>query len=280
LHDGKVDGGTVTFWVNSDYQGQTYKLMFTGTISATGDQIAFAFGTEDRSWSAQMTAARSVEPASAPAVPDITGTWKGSFDFQGTSMPLSIHLTSSAGVVTGTVEGLPTTPAEIHEGKLDGDTVSFWLNTDYQGQTYKLLYKGKISAGQIAFAFGTDDGSWGTQMTAVRSADAAPAPAGPDVTGTWKGNFESQGTNFSLTIHLTSSAGVVTGTVEGLPTTPAEIHEGKLDGDTVSFWLNTDYMGQKYKVICKGKVSVGQIAFTLALEDGSWSTDIVTTKAM
>ena len=58
-------------------------------------------------------------------------------------MPLTIHLTSSAGVVTGTVEGLPTTPAEIHEGKLDGDTVSFWLNTDYQGQTYKLTLQGQ-----------------------------------------------------------------------------------------------------------------------------------------
>ena len=77
-------------------------------------------------------------------------------------MPLTFHLTSAAGVVTGTVEGLPTTPAEIHEGKLDGDTVSFWLNTDYQGQTYKLVYKGKVTAGQIAFTFGTDDGSWGS----------------------------------------------------------------------------------------------------------------------
>ncbi len=280
LHDGKVDGSTVTFWVNSDYQGQTYKLVFTGTISATGDQIAFTFGTEDKSWSAQMTATRSAETAPAPAVPDITGTWKGSFDFQGTSVPLTIHLTSAAGVVTGTVEGLPTTPAEIHEGKLDGDTVTFWVNTDYQGQTYKVVYKGKISAGQIAFTFGTDDGSWGTQMTAVKSAELTTTPAGPDVTGTWKGSFDSQGTTFSLTIHLTSAAGVVTGTVEGLPTTPAEIHEGKLDGDTVSFWLNTDYQGQNYKMICKGKVSAAKIAFTLALDDGSWSTDMTATKAM
>jgi hypothetical protein len=195
-------------------------------------------------------------------------------------MPLVIHLTSSAGVVTGTVEGLPTTPAEIHEGKLDGDTVTFWLNTDYQGQTYKLLYKGKISAGQIAFTFGTDDGSWGAQMTATKSAETAPAHAGADITGTWKGSFASQGTNFSLTIHLTSEAGVVTGTVEGLSTTSAEIHEGKLDGDMVSFWLNTDYQGQKYKLIYKGKVSAGKIAFTFGIDDGSWSTDMTATKAM
>ena len=84
-------------------------------------------------------------------------------------MPLTFHLTSAASVVTGTVEGLPTTPAEIHEGTLDGDTVSFWVNTDYQGQTYKLVYKGKVTAGQIAFSFGTDDGSWGTEITVTRT---------------------------------------------------------------------------------------------------------------
>jgi len=177
------------------------------------------------------------------------------------------------------VEGLPTTPAEIHDGKVEGDTVTFWVNTDYEGTAYKLVYKGKVTVDGIKFTFGTDDGSWGAQMTVARSAETAPAPAGLDVTGTWKGNFDFQGTSMPLAIHLTSSAGVVTGTVEGLPTTPAEIHEGKLDGDTVSFWLNTDYQGQKYKLICKGKVSDGQIAFALALEDGSWSTDMVTTKA-
>src|SRR5271169_2536053 len=77
---------------------------------------------------------------------DATGTWKGKFDFQGTSIPLTFHLTVASGAVTGTVEGLPTTPAEIHDGKVDGDAVTFWVNTDYQGQTYKIMYTGKVSA--------------------------------------------------------------------------------------------------------------------------------------
>jgi hypothetical protein len=47
--------------------------------------------------------------------------------------------------------------------------VTFWVNTDYQGQTYKVVYKGKISAAQIAFTFGTDDGSWGTEMTVTKA---------------------------------------------------------------------------------------------------------------
>jgi hypothetical protein len=213
---------------------------------------------------------------------DASGTWKGAFDFDGSSVPLTFHLTVANGAVTGTVEGLPTTPAELHDGKVDGSTVTFWVNTDYQGQAYKLVFKGTISAAadQIAFSIATEDGTWSAQMTAARSAETAPAPAAPDITGTWKGSFDFQGTSVPLTIHLTSAAGIVTGTVEGLPTTPAEIHEGKQDGDTVTFWVNTDFQGQTYKLVYKGKISAGQIAFTFGTDDESWGAVMTATKSM
>ncbi len=227
-----------------------------------------------------LVALLAMLPAAKAA--DASGTWKGALYFQGSNVPLTFHFTVANGALTGTVEGLPTTPAELHDGKLDGSTVTFWVNTDFQGQTYKLVFKGIVSAAgdQIAFSFGTEDGTWDTQMTAAKSAETAPAMAGLDVTGTWKGSFDFQGTSTPLTIHLTSTAGVVTGTVEGLPTTPAEVHEGKLDGDTVSFWLNTDYQGQTYKLVYKGKVTAGQIAFSFGTDDGTWGTQMTATKAM
>ena len=82
----------MTFWVNTDYQGQTYNCVYTGKVSAAGDAIAFTFGTEDRGWSTQLTATKSTE--TAPRLgPDVTGTWKGAFDFQGNNVPLTFHLT-------------------------------------------------------------------------------------------------------------------------------------------------------------------------------------------
>lgn len=215
---------------------------------------------------------------------DASGTWKGSFDFQGASVPMTFHLTVANGSLTGTVEGLPTTPAEINGGKVEDNTITFWVNTDYQGQTYKLQYTGKLSpAGdEIAFNFGTDDGSWSAQMTVEKSADAgtapAPTPTAVDVTGTWKGSFDFNGNSVPLTFHLITAAGAVTGTLDGLPTTPAEIHDGKLAGDTLTFWVTTDYQGQPYKLICTGKISTGQIVFTLGTEDGSWSTELTAQK--
>lgn len=116
-----------------------------------------------------MPAKRDVPATAAQSAPDVTGNWKGAFDFNGDSVALVFKLKSADGAVTGTVEGLETSPAEIHEGKIDGDTVSFWVNSDYQGETYKLVYKGKIAADQIKFSFGTDDGSWGAELTATKS---------------------------------------------------------------------------------------------------------------
>ena len=107
--------------------------------------------------------------ALALSAAEVSGTWKGSFDFNGTAVPLTINLKNAADGLTGTIEGLPTTPTEIHDGKVDGDSVTFWIKTDYQGETYKIVYKGKVNGDEIHFTFGTEDGSWGSELTAKKS---------------------------------------------------------------------------------------------------------------
>ena len=207
-------------------------------------------------------------------------------------MPLVFHLSSAAGVVTGTIEGLPVTPTEIHEGKADSDTVTFWVNTDYEGTTYKIVFKGKIGDGEIDFNFGTEDGSWGADLVAKNSesspaatpatpaAAQATAPAAVDVTGNWKAAFDFQGTSVPLVFHLAAKEGVVTGTIEGLATTPTEIHDGKVDGDTITFWFNSDYAGTTYKIVGKGKITADGISLAIGTEDGSWGTDMTATKVI
>lgn len=210
---------------------------------------------------------------------DPSGTWKGAFDFQGSSIPLTFHLAIDGAKVTGTVEGLPTTPAEIHDGTLNGETVSFWVNTDYEGQTYKLVYQGKIGADAISFDFGTEDGSWSSPLMVKKSTESASAPApAPDVTGDWSGTFDLNGTPTELKFHLKNSGEAVTGTVERPGASPTEIHEGKIDGDTVSFWITTDYEGQSYTIVYKGKIAPGQIDFDFGTADDSWSSQVVAKK--
>jgi hypothetical protein len=100
----------------------------------------------------------------------LDGDWKGAFDFDGNSVPVVLHLTAKGADVTGTIEGMPSSPSDIKEGKLDGDSVTFWINTDYQGTTYKLVYKGKVTGDEIHFQFGTEDGSWGADLVVKRAA--------------------------------------------------------------------------------------------------------------
>jgi len=196
---------------------------------------------------------------------DLAGTWKGSFDLQGTNMPVTFHLTVTGSNVTGTLEGLPTSPVEIHDGKAVGDTVRFWVNTDYEGTAYKLVFTGKASEGQIEFSFGTDDGSWGTAMTARKSEGVPVKPVAPEMASTWRGDFAFEGSRVALAFKLKESGETITGTVEGLPTTPAEVHDGKAEGDTITFWVNTDYQGQTYRLVFKGKIAVSEIKFTFVV---------------
>jgi hypothetical protein len=256
-------------------------LMGAAALAQSPEQTGSAAATATPAQSVtQPQTLPATEPASQTAAQPTTlaGTWKGSFDFNGSAMPITLHLTAATDGVTGTVEGLPTTPAVIHDGKIAGDALTFWVDTDYQGTTYKLIYTGKISPGQIVFTFGTDDGSWSARLTVTRMPEQEPAA--PDLTGAWKGAFDFNGDSVPLTFHFTSAAGAVTGTVEGLPTTPAQIHDGKIDGDTLTFWLTTDYQGQPYKLLYKGKIAAGQIVFKFGTEDGSWGTNLTATRSL
>ena len=63
----------------------------------------------------------------------MTGDWKGTFDMNGSPMELKFHLKSTGNAVSGTMERPGAPPSEVHEGKIEGDTVSFWITTDYEG---------------------------------------------------------------------------------------------------------------------------------------------------
>jgi len=230
-----------------------------------------------------LAVALAVSPMAGAA--DLSGTWKGSFDFNGNSVPTALNLKVAGTDVAGTVEGLPNSPADIHEGKVDGDNVTFWVNTDYQGTTYKLVYKGKVTGDHIDFSFGTDDGSWGATLTVKKDVAVAAAPAAVpeppkaiDVTGAWKGAWDLNGTNMPLVLNLKSSVAAVTGTAEGMGAAPIDIHDGKVDGNVVTFWLNSDYQGQTYVLNYKGTVTGNQIDFAFGTADGGWGASVTVKK--
>ncbi len=99
---------------------------------------------------------------------DLTGSWKGQFDFNGNPVPLTFDLKANGDALSGSITGLPAGVAEIKEGKIQGNAVTFSIMTQYQGDPVKLLYKGQVQDDGIHFNMGTEDGSWGVDFVAKR----------------------------------------------------------------------------------------------------------------
>ena len=105
--------------------------------------------------------------AAVASAADLTGKWQGSIRFNEQAVPLTFDLKGET-EITGTVS-LPGGAAQIKDGKLEGENLSFWVMTEYQGNPIKLVYRGKVNGSEINFEFGTEDGSWGTKVVAKKT---------------------------------------------------------------------------------------------------------------
>jgi hypothetical protein len=95
---------------------------------------------------------------------DATGKWAGSLDAGGAVHNLTFDLKASGDTLTGIISGLKDTASEVKDGKIQGDTVTFWAMGEYQGQPIKLVYTGKVSESEIHFVMGLDDGSCSSDL--------------------------------------------------------------------------------------------------------------------
>jgi hypothetical protein len=89
---------------------------------------------------------------------DLTGKWIGTSP---DGYPLVLTLKGEAAQATGSMLGTDgKTEYPIKDVKLDGDVLSFTVDSEYQGGPVKLLAKVKIGADQLQFHVETADGAW------------------------------------------------------------------------------------------------------------------------
>ncbi|HUB79898.1 MAG TPA: hypothetical protein VMB03_13920 [Bryobacteraceae bacterium] len=86
--------------------------------------------------------------ATAPAA-DIGGTWKGTADFGGQSIERTFVFKVDGNKLTGETTSELLGKSTIEDGKIDGDNISFTITADFQGNSLKMTYKGKISGDTI-----------------------------------------------------------------------------------------------------------------------------------
>ncbi len=100
------------------------------------------------------------------AATDISGQWKGASD-EGPAFTFNFKMDGAK--LTGSMLNQEGKELPIEEAKLDGDNISFSVNSEWQGQPIKLVAKGKVTADAIQLNIGTEGGAWGTEVDLKRA---------------------------------------------------------------------------------------------------------------
>ena len=115
---------------------------------------------------------------------DVTGTWKADFETQRGLQKYIFTLKQDGASVTGKAsaerEG-ERREAELKEGKVEGDTVTFVEPLRVQDRELQITYTGKISGDEIKFTrkvgdFGSSEATAKREVTATNAAAATPSP--------------------------------------------------------------------------------------------------------
>src|SRR5215467_15220956 len=79
---------------------------------------------------------------------DITGTWTASFDTQVGVQNYTYTFKVEGNKLTGHMKS-QYSDADIQEGTVNGDDISFVENMTFEGMPLRIVYKGKISGDEI-----------------------------------------------------------------------------------------------------------------------------------
>lgn len=195
------------------------------------------------------------------------GTWKWTYETQsGQTIESSVKLKLEGDKLTGTFIGRGGTGAEIQDGKLEQDQISFTVVRERNGQKMTSKYSGKLAGDAIKGKIETErDGQTRTRDW-VAKRDSGTATAA----GTWKWSFEIPGgqtlePSAKLTQAGDKLTGVLTmgdrerpiseGTVKGAEVrfkvvskrddrTVTSNYQGTLSGDTIKGKWDSDWTGE------------------------------------
>ena len=95
-------------------------------------------------------------PAAALAA-DITGNWTGTLQAGDNPVPLTFAFKQDGEKLTGTVTG-PGGPLPLNDGKVTGDKISFYVQTDMNGSPTKFMSEGTIKGEEITITIKAEGG--------------------------------------------------------------------------------------------------------------------------
>jgi enterochelin esterase-like enzyme len=207
--------------------------------------------------------------AALPAMAaDLDGPWKAVFDTQIGKQSYVFELKADGGKLTGKatgdVNGENRHVAELRDGKLSGDTVSFAENFPFQGNEITITYSGRLVDGELRLT--RKVGDFATEELVARREKPAAEPAAKDVgpAGRWQGEFESrlglQKYLFDFAVQDGKLAAKAVAEARG-EKRDVEFIEPKLAGDTLSFVEIRKFQENEMRIEYTGKVGDKGIQF-------------------
>lgn len=130
-------------------------------------------------WKSVGLAALLVFVLTAPAAfaAELAGVWKGSFDLQGSTTPVTLEVKADGAKLNGTLIRPNAPAATLQNLLLEDNAVTFSLKAEHQGQDFTVIFKGKLSGDTLEGMLSTEGGEWASWLK-LRRDTTPPAPAG------------------------------------------------------------------------------------------------------
>jgi opacity protein-like surface antigen len=100
---------------------------------------------------------------------DIAGTWKASIETPNGSMENTFVFKVDGNKLTGTTSSEMGGERAISDGKVDGDSLSFTVKMEFNGNAFELNYKGKVSGNEMKLTMSFPGGDRTFEMTAKKT---------------------------------------------------------------------------------------------------------------
>jgi hypothetical protein len=194
---------------------------------------------------------------------DPSGTWVWVREIEGETNRSVLKLTNNNGKLTGTYRRSGQT-VPIANGKFEKGEVSFEAEGKLNEQKIRAKFHGKLVKDEINgnIDIMIEDNSLPLPWTAKRGVDLE------DVVGTWKLKLEgANGNPIESTLKLSVDGEKLKATYTGrFGEHPA--HDLKLDGDQLSWKIDAERNGRKFKGVYKGQLAGNAIKGNLEFELG------------
>lgn len=101
---------------------------------------------------------------------DLAGKWKANIETPNGAIESTFVFKVDGAKLTGTVTSEMMGESQISEGKVDGENVTFAVVRDFEGNQFRINYKGKISGDEIKFSIQVPNMDQSFEFTAKRMA--------------------------------------------------------------------------------------------------------------